>query len=178
MKQEELIAQLHDETKKLIKVIESFYEFDVNQLNYQKSDTSWNILQCIEHLNRYSKFYLNEFNKRIIKGNELENTISFNNGFLGKLFTKGMLPDQNMKKMKTFKSKNPQKIGLNIEVLHQFIEDQNKFLNLLEKAKKVDLNKNNCQITLPLIRMRLGDTLTFYVYHNIRHVTQAKNIVF
>jgi len=175
MKQAELISQLQDETKKLIKRAESFCEKDALQLKHQKNNTSWSNLQCIEHLNHYSKFYLKEFELRINKGKSVKGESSYKRGFWGKLFTNGMLPDENMKKMKTFKKMNPSNAALNKDIINQFIQDQEKLLALLEKARKIDLNKNNCRITLPIIRMRIGDTLTFYVYHNIRHITQAKN---
>lgn len=174
MKQIALILHLQEETEKLIKRTTSFYEKDSHQLKQQKSANSWSALQCLEHLNRYSKFYLNEFELKIKNGKLVKKEIPFKSGFWGKLFINGMLPDEHIKKMKTFKSMNPSNNELNEEVLTQFIEDQKKLLNLLDQAKTIDLNKNNCSITLPLIRMRMGDTLMFYVYHNIRHLAQAE----
>jgi hypothetical protein len=45
------------------------------------------------------------------------------------------------------------------------------------KAQKVDLTKVKTAISLSkFIKLRLGDTLRFLVYHNERHILQAQGI--
>ena len=174
MEQAKHLTHLKNETNKLIEKVERLLNEPLESLENRQSNDSWNTLQCIEHLNRYSQFYLKEFDKVLKKATPSTNKKDYKTGFLGKLFTNGMLPDENMKKMKTFKSKDPSSIGITKEVLTQFIDDQKYFLTILEKAEAFNLNKNKCSITIPLLKMRLGDTLMFYVYHNIRHVVQAE----
>ncbi|MEQ8624092.1 MAG: DinB family protein [Vicingaceae bacterium] len=177
MEQSLHLTNLKKETTKLIETVQQLMNEPIAALEYQKNSESWNVFQCIEHLNRYSQFYLKEFNKVLENGVSTANKKQYETGFLGKLFTTGMLPDENMKKMKAFKSKSPSSVGLNKDVLTQFIQDQKQLISTLEKAKKYDLNKNKCSITIPLLKMRLGDTLMFYVYHNIRHIAQAESAV-
>jgi len=173
MKQSSVLSELKEMTRANIAQVKEFQSSEIERLEKSATLESWNVLQCIEHLNRYSLFYLSEFQQKIEQGKKITGSLEFHQGFWGKKFTVGMLPSEGMKTMKTFASKNPEKQNLNLAVLNQFISDQQHFLDLLDQASKLDLNKNDCSITLPLLKMRLGDTLRFYVYHNVRHIHQA-----
>ena len=60
-------------------------------------------------------------------------------------------------------------------VISEFIDQQEKLLQLLEAAAKVDLNKVRIPISISkLIKLRLGDTFNFTVAHQNRHVLQAQ----
>ncbi|HEX7870414.1 MAG TPA: DinB family protein, partial [Chryseobacterium sp.] len=78
--------QLIDELKKITEENIHFAETLLNQtdekLNYRLSEKSWSILECIEHLNRYGKFYIPEINKRI-KDSDTKLAEVFSSGFLG-----------------------------------------------------------------------------------------------
>jgi hypothetical protein len=89
-----------------------------------------------------------------------------------------MLPKEHMKKMKTFKRKNPINSNLDKEtVIKKFIYQQEQMLNLLALSKNKNLNKIKTSITLPLLKFKLGDTFRFVIYHNERHIVQAQNIL-
>jgi hypothetical protein len=48
---------------------------------------------------------------------------------------------------------------------------------LLDKAKNVSLGKTKTGISISkLIKLKLGDTFRFVIYHNIRHIEQAKRV--
>ena len=183
MKQKELISYLNEMIRSQIERTEAFYELNNEQLSLSESPESWNILQCMEHLNRYAEFYLHEFERVINKArkyNESEvSEMEFKEGYWGKKFTKGMKPDADGKiynQMKTFKSKNPQKQEANQDSLEKFLEYQERWLLVLGMAKEVNLNKNNCKLTIPLLSMNLGSTLRFVIYHQERHVVQAERV--
>lgn len=172
--------QLIDELKKITEENIQFVENLLNQsdkkLNYRPSEKSWSILECIEHLNRYGKFYIPEINKRIINSNTKQGKI-FSFGILGNYFAKSMLPRENLNKMKTFKSMNPIHSSLDKNVLIEFISQQKQMINLLKDAENVDLNKVKTSISISnLIKLKLGDTFRFVIYHNLRHIEQAKRI--
>ncbi len=79
--------------------------------------------------------------------------------------------------MKTLKAMNPIHSQLNKEVVEEFIRQQKQLLELLEKAGNVDLQKIKTGISISkLIRLKLGDTFRFVIYHNERHVVQAQKI--
>ncbi len=168
---------LEDLEKRTINVLDQAIQYkmlNLETLNWKENDKSWSILECIEHLNRYSDFYIPEISSRI---NHSKNTSSssFKSGLLGNYFAESMLPKANFKKISTFKSMNPLGSELDLECLNKFAEEQKNLLDILEKCKSVDLNKVKTSISISkLIKLKLGDTLRVLIFHNQRHMAQAK----
>lgn len=80
--------------------------------------------------------------------------------------------------MKTLRSMNPIHSHLDKMVLDEFITQQKQIIALLNDAEQVDLNKTKTGISISgLVRLKLGNTLRFVVYHNLRHIEQAKMIL-
>lgn len=170
--------QLVDELKKITEENILFAENLLNQsnkkLNFRLSENSWSILECLEHLNRYGNFYLPEISKRI-ENSDTKSTEIFSSGILGNYFAKSMLPKEKLNTMKTFKSMNPIHRKLDKNVVNEFISQQKQIIHLLNEAKNIDLNKVKTSISISnLIKLKLGDTFRFVIYHNVRHVEQAK----
>ena len=89
-----------------------------------------------------------------------------------------MLPGEKVKKMKTFKSMNPSGSKLDKNVLTRFISQQKKILELLDRSRKVSLNKTKTSISISkFIKLKLGDTFRVVIYHNERHVEQARRVM-
>ncbi|MEG1592338.1 DinB family protein [Chryseobacterium sp.] len=170
--------QLIDELKKITDENIQFAENLLNQtdekLNFRLSENNWSILECLEHLNRYGNFYIPEIRKRI-ENSDRKSTEIFNSGILGNYFTNSMLPKEKLNTMKTFKSMNPIHSKLDRSVLNEFIDQQKQMIHLLKEAKNIDLNKVKTSISISnLIKLKLGDTFRFVIYHNLRHIKQAK----
>lgn len=173
----QLISELQNITLNNIKFAEIALQITDNELNYRLSENGWSILECLEHLNRYGNFYLPEIENKISASNR-SSVQYFSSGIIGNYFVQMMLPKEKLNKMKTFTKMNPIHSQLNRGVVKEFISQQNLFLNLLEKAKKVDLNKTKTNISISkLIKLRLGDTFRFVIYHNLRHIEQAKKVM-
>ena len=173
-KTNELIDELTTYVNFHIQYAEELKELNEEELLKKKDEKSWSAVECLEHLNLYAQFYTKEIRKRIDNSTYFKSTI-FKSGYLGNKFAIDMLPKKGMKTMSTFKSKNPIYSKLNASVvLENFIKHQEELLELLKKAKEVDLTKTKTAITLPLLKFRLGDTLRFVIYHNERHIQQAK----
>ncbi|CAM1352848.1 DinB family protein [Tenacibaculum insulae] len=174
LKSEELINDLKKYVENHIAFVESIKNLTEEELQQKENKSSWSAVECIAHLNLYAEFYNPEIKGRIKKAKQQSNP-NFKPGFLGNKFSSDMLPHEKMKTMNTFKSKNPIHSSLNTnDVLTRFIAFQKELLVLLELAKKVDLTKVKTLITLPLLKFRLGDTFRFTIYHNERHIVQAK----
>ena len=170
---EELLKELTKLVEKHINYVEQLKEFNENDLQKKKRDNSWSAIECLEHLNLYAQFYNIEIRKQIEKTRYPKSTI-FKSGYLGNKFALDMLPKKGMKTMNTFKNKNPIYSTLDTKrVLNNFLELQKELLELLILAKKVDLTKTKTAITLPILKLRLGDTFRFVIYHNERHIEQA-----
>lgn len=181
MQQKELIDNLIQRVQQSIKDAEAFLQFNDTQLNFKENPEKWSILECLEHLNLYGDFYLVEINDRILAAPEKTGQKApFKSGFLGHIFTKDMLPKEGeaMKKMTTFKDKDPKSSSLPSTTINRFIKQQKNMLLLLEQSRKVDLNqvKTNITILKGIIRLKLGDTFRFVIFHNQRHIIQAKKI--
>lgn len=79
--------------------------------------------------------------------------------------------------MKTFQNMNPLNSKLDKKVIDEFINQQESLLRLLEESRKVSLNKTRTAISISkLIKLKLGDTFRFVIYHNQRHMVQAQRI--
>ena len=111
------------------------------RLIYKTDSNTWNALECLEHLNYYGDFYIPEIRKKMDSKEDSNSTV-FYTGWLGNKFAQGMLPKDGIKKIKTFKSKNPTYRGMDRwEVIPTFIKQQEQMLNLLGIAGNKDLSK-------------------------------------
>jgi hypothetical protein len=174
MKSEELIDELVALTENHLVIAEYFSDQPIEALNHKPSPASWSTLECIEHLNYYANFYNLEIRKRL-KRSQSKPRGEFKSGWLGKKAYTSVKPIPTSKKMRTFPSKNPEGNLLTKSVLHAFVAHLKELIELLKLARNKDLQKVKTSITLsPWIKLRLGDTLRFVIYHNWRHIDQAK----
>ena len=171
-----LIEELLSSTKETLHLVEQFKSLSLDKLNYKTSPQTWSILECIEHLNLYGKFYLPEIESQLLKANRINKKEIFKSGFWGDYFI-SLIKTSNTKKFKAVKAMDSTGARLSVATLDQFIKQQEVLVSLLNKSRNVNLNKTKTAISLTkLLRLRLGDTLRFLVYHNERHVLQAKRI--
>ena len=176
MQFENLIQSLLEQTRQIINQIEKLKTYELQTLTWKENETSWSILECLEHLNLYGDFYLPEMENKI-KNSTTKTDIEFKNGILGNYFAKSMLPKEKLNKMKTFKDKNPLNADLDKTVIDKFINQQIKLLDLLNQSRNVSLNKVKIQTSISsLIKLKLGDTFQFFINHIIRHLKQIDRI--
>lgn len=174
MKKHALIKDLREKVNNHHSAVKKLKSLKEEALTHKPEAGSWSALECIEHLNRYSDFYIPEIEEKLEKTPDSSAKI-FHPGRLGNYFVKSMLPSNKMKKMRTFRDKNPESNELSLEVLDVFLEDQKLLLNMLKKAEQKDLTKIRLKTTLGrLVKLRLGDVFRFLVNHQERHVVQAK----
>jgi hypothetical protein len=177
IKSEALLNELNGKTKEFISQCEALKNKPIDTLNWKKQTNSWSVLECIEHLNLYGDFYNPEIRK-VITASIKVSAPNFKSGVLGNYFAKSMLPKDKLNKMKTFKDKDPINSNLSTSTISRFINQQIEFLELLEMAKSVNLNKVKTSITLTkVIKLKLGDTFRFIINHNIRHFKQIEHVL-
>jgi hypothetical protein len=171
---------LIDELLVLIeRAIQSTKEFEMLSeisLNYKKNSNEWSVFECLEHLNLYGEFYLPEIEKSILDRSSLNQNAIFKSGIIGNYFANLMKENKGkFKKMKTPKDKNPINSNLSFGTIVIFSMQLERLKILLEASRKVDLTKVKTAISLTkFVKLRLGDTLRFVVYHIERHILQAK----
>jgi hypothetical protein len=170
------LARLDQATRQLLTTVQTELEpLELAHLNHQPAPGAWSILECLEHLNRYSRYYNERLAKALtqpgISANAKEAEVSYS--WLGGQFIRMMAPG-NTKKAKTLDRMNPSGSRLGREVLTEFARHQQHLLELLAQAHSADLNRKAVPIEFfKLLKMRLGETFEFVVLHEQRHVQQA-----
>lgn len=176
MQSEKLIQSLIEQTRQIINQVEELKTNDLQILKWKETPASWNILECLEHLNLYSDFYIPQIESKI-KNSKTKPENHFKSGVLGSYFTKSMLPKEKLNKMKTFKDKNPLNSKLDKSVIDKFINQQIELLALLDQSKNISLNKVKIPISISkILKLKLGDTFQFLINHIIRHLHQIEKI--
>jgi hypothetical protein len=172
-----LLNELTTQTKKAIQTAQAFQQEDLNMLIKRQTPSSWNVLECLEHLNLYGDFYLPEIEAGI-KSAKQENEPLFKPGLLGDYFAKSMLPKEKLNKLKTFKDKNPISTNLDPTAIERFILQQQELIRLLKMAESISLSKIKIKTSISsLIKLKLGDVFRFIINHNIRHLQQAERVL-
>lgn len=176
-------TQLIDELLLIIETTtasaKQFKEFTPAQLNYKKSPETWSILECIEHLNLYGDFYLPEIQKQVLKAEKVSTSSTVKSGWLGNYFANLMkVKNGEVKKMQSPKDKNPINSQLSVTTIDRFLKQQHLLASLLTQSKTINLTKTKTAISLSnLIKLRIGDTFRFLVYHIDRHIQQAERVL-
>lgn len=172
-----LLQDLKERTQEVIHRIQSLQNVPDNILNSQATTKSWSALECLEHLNRYGDFYLDELEQQMAKSKHSA-APTFQTGWLGNWFANSVADKPKINTMPSPPSMNPTGSQVDRDVVDIFLQQQQRMLGLLEQAAQVDLTKTKTGITLTRwIRLRLGDTLRVVIYHNQRHVSQALRAV-
>ncbi len=173
-----LVDDLIQLTRELLSRSETMGSLSLNQLNYRSTAKSWCALECLEHVNLVGDFYLDEIEKRIRKAKGRPGKF-FQSGVLGGYLAGAMLPKNGaVKKVKSFRSKDPKHTGLPPATIDRYVEQQRRMIGLLELAREVDLNKVKVSISFPrFIKLKLGDVFRFIIFHNQRHLVQADNVL-
>lgn len=178
IKSEQLINELKSLTENHLELVKEWKEFPIEKWLNRPQNNSWNALECLEHLNYYGKFYLPEMEKQL-NSSTIKNQEYFHSGMLGNYFAKSMKPKEKGGKMKTFKEMNPMGKELDKSVLNEFIFQQEILLELLNIAEHKNLTKIKTSISITKwIKLRMGDTLRVVIYHNDRHIQQARKALF
>lgn len=58
MQSEILIQSLLEQTRQILNQVQKLKIYDLQTLAWKENETSWCILECLEHLNLYGDFYL------------------------------------------------------------------------------------------------------------------------
>ncbi len=178
IKSEQLINDLLLQTDDIINRIQQLQKLTTEEQNHKSSPAAWSILECLEHLNLYGDYYLPEMERQIAKKVAPASHV-FTSGLIGNYFANLMLvKDGKIQKMKSPKNKVPAKSDLNAATIDRCLQQQERLKTILIRARQVNLAKTKTAISISkLVKLRLGDTFRFYVYHIERHVQQAERCV-
>lgn len=170
------ITDLYQRTEAILNLaIRQYQNLDEGALTFAVDEQSWNIAQCLAHLNTYGHYYLPKMEAVLAKPNEVSKA-AYAPSWLGNYFIGMMDVDKQRKKYKAAKQHQPQVKDVYAEVT-EFIDQQETFLKYLKAFERVDVNKVKIPISISKwVKLRLGDVLAFMVMHNERHIHQIRNI--
>ncbi|WP_276499606.1 DinB family protein [Pontibacter litorisediminis] len=171
------LEQLSQTTRSLSQTVaQGFDSLSLVDLNYKPASDSWSMLECLEHLNRYSRYYNPALAKAIAQNAVGNNMPSITYSWLGRKSLEMVRP-QNLKKHKTVKHMNPNNSQLTRATMQEFLQHQQELLHLLDDAKKADIGKRAVPVEFfKLLKLRIGEALEFVVAHQERHVLQALRV--
>lgn len=153
-----------------------------DDLNAIPSYGGWSILQVLDHLNFYNRWYLPKI-ETVLKKSMAEGKSPakmFKSGWLGAYFIKMMQPKLDgsiASKMEAPKNAIPATI-LNAEkVLNEFSTHLAHLSCLLDLAVNADINNTRVVTSLSSwITLKTGDSIAFLLAHMDRHFLQIKRI--
>jgi hypothetical protein len=168
------LRELKDQTANhILQAKERFAVLNKDQLTKKANNDGWSIVECLEHLNTYSDYYLPEISKKLGMGNT-KSVQSFKSGWLGNFFVNMMNPEKGNKKYNAAPKHIPVINKDADTIVNDFIKNQERLLDLLTNSQNINLNKVRIPISINrLIKLKLGDIFSFLVMHNERHVQQA-----
>lgn len=179
-----LLHQLADETRTIIQAVEQeFFHLSEAQLIQSNAPGQWSVVECLEHLNTYGRYYLPLFEQHIERAEKqsLAPTPVFRSGWLGNYFVNMMRPKTDGSignKAKAAKIHVPSPNLSAKRVLTEFLAQQRQLLSLLRRAEHVSLSQPKIPISIArFITIKLGDALRFLVAHEQRHLLQAQKAV-
>jgi uncharacterized damage-inducible protein DinB len=179
-KTDDLLNDLTNDVRRIKEAAEFFAATEKTRLAYSPDSAKWSVVQVMEHLNAYNRYYLPAIEKELSIVTHDTNAW-YTSGYWGEKFTRMMKPAtvyEVKNKMKTQKKMSFPN-SLNVEtVLNEFNAGQDKLLRLLEMARGKDLAKIRIPISISkMIKLRLGDTFRFLIAHEQRHMVQARNVL-
>jgi len=177
MTSNELLSSLEKDVQSIIRKVQTeFVPLGEEMLNWKERPDRWSILECLEHLNKYSQFYNTELTKAIDSAQRESGTVESKSTWLGRKFIRMMHPD-NSAKQKTFARMNPSQGTLDGTTIERFLKHQEDLLKLIHKSGIVNINRNYVPVEfMKLLKMNLGDAFQFVIVHERRHIEQAGKV--
>ena len=173
------LAQLTAAVKSLrTTAITEFASLPTTLLNQRPAPASWSILECLEHLNLYSRYYNAALARALPPPHPAPLApYELSYSWVGRKSVALMNP-ANAKKSTTLTRMNP--LGCSLDsssVLTEFDQHQARLLELLAQAYGTDLNRATVPVEFfRLLKLRLGEAMEFVVVHQQRHLQQAQRV--
>jgi DNA-binding ferritin-like protein len=180
-KSKELLDDLYAQTERFLqKAVQNWQNMPVEAFYKKPSPTAWSAAQCLEHLNIYGRYYIPALEKAIETAEQkgYQATENYTSGWLGNYFYKTMLPNTEgglKTKMRAPANAIPAEQPDARAMIAEFIEQQEQMLQLIERARKINMAKVRVPISImKWLRLKVGDTFLFMSAHHQRHILQAE----
>jgi hypothetical protein len=172
-----LLEELQSATRQLIADAMLLKTEDPGHLLDQPAPGKWSVVQVLEHLNSYGRYYLVAIERSLQQDKPA--TEYYKPGWLGDYFTRLMQPKEDgtlKRKMQSPKNHRPSSNLDLFPVLNEFIDQQHHLLTLLENAKQKNIGAIRTPVSIStFIRLKVGDTFRFLIAHEQRHFVQIRS---
>ena len=176
MTQQDLLIHLEAELRTaLLEIRTRFAPLDQEALRMRPNPDTWNILECLAHLNQYADDYIPGINRAIhrAKARRWAPVETLHYTTRGRLLLRRADPGRT----KIYKAGKRYNFGhqpIEPEVIKSLIIKCEQLLRILQSAKDVDLNRPSVEkVNSWFGSYSLGNLLEFIVLHQRRHLHQA-----
>ena len=176
-----LIDDLYAQTEHFLEKAVQKWQNMLPESFYKKtSPTAWSAAQCLEHLNIYGRYYLPALENAIVTAEQkgYAPAETYKSGWIGDYFYRQMLPNTEggiKTKMKAPENAVPSEQPDARAMIAEFIDQQEKMLQLLERGRKINIAKVRVPISImKWLKLKVGDTFLFMTAHQQRHILQAE----
>jgi len=177
MKTSVLLQDLTARTAAINEVANELLQIPLAMLNYKPDETKWSALQCIEHLNKYSSYYLREIERALRACGHAFVETEMTYSWIGNYSIKMMHP-LSIKKQKTFRKMEPSKSELSYDVLRNFLSHQEKLVELIKRCMSLNITQGKVAVEFfKVLKMNVGESLEFVITHQERHVLQIQRLI-
>lgn len=154
--------------------IEKFQNTSLEILLKPSSSYGWSIMECLEHLNIYARYYLSVAENKMAESVDNLEAKAIKSTWIGRKAIEFMEVSKGLKKLKATKKNIPNQDLDARKVVTEFINQQERLMVILRKAETKDLQKIKIPISIAkFLSLNLGDMLQFLINHNERHILQA-----
>lgn len=151
-----------------------------DHLNWRPDPKRWNVLEVMEHLNRFGEFYLPKFSEAIRYPKKVKNSDTYRSSWIGEFAFERIRPVNGVVRYKTrsLQRNNPFLRILDKEVIEEHLDQQNRFREILQKSREIDLSGNRIPTMVgKWLRLSFGDSIRIFGYHTERHYVQLNNLL-
>ena len=150
-----------------------------DEVNWQpQPGRSWSIAQCLDHLARMNRVYLDGFAAAVERARAEGRGpfVSLHPGWMGRRFVKSLEPPPTLKAPARPEFVPPSTLG-KAEAVERFISSHAPYRALVDHCAQVDTNRITAPNPLfPMIRMTVSTALLVIPAHDRRHLWQARTV--
>ena len=173
-----LILQIEELKEEIKKIAE---KTSAAQLNWKPSPKKWSIGQVYDHLNTEFNLY----DKQLIKINKKDNLPKRTDNWqqrttISGKFLNRMINPASKKKVPAPGKFKPSQSEIESSIFEKQLANLDKLSTYIQKAENEAWDLNKIPVISPalfLLRMNLGECFQLEVFHNQRHLQQAKRVM-
>lgn len=167
-------AQLNVDT-----VTHTFAPLPDEALLWKPAADRWSIAECLQHLNLTNRHYVEAAQRALAEAPPSGPAEAYTPTWAGRQLYTRMHPDRIDNRVKTFGILTPASADLDAQaVLAEYLTRAGQTVVLIGESRAVDLGRIRVPSALVrMLRFKLGDVLQLVVYHDQRHLLQARRVL-